>query len=131
LRPFDSAATRHATAGPALDAADRKFFIDNLLVRIHFILVMIRWTGLAPWEFDSLCQVAPYIYLPRARRSTLHVRPFRVQGSGCRVQGSGFRVQGSGFRVQGSGFRVQGPWSRVQGSGFRVQGSGFRVQGRA
>ena len=22
----------------------------NLLVRIHFIIVMIRWTGLAPWE---------------------------------------------------------------------------------
>jgi len=25
--------------------------IDNLLVRIHFIIVMIRWTGLAPWEY--------------------------------------------------------------------------------
>jgi len=30
----------------------RKFCIDNLLVRIHFIIVMIRWTGLAPWEFE-------------------------------------------------------------------------------
>jgi len=29
----------------------REFFIDNLLVRVHFIIVMIRWTGLAPWEF--------------------------------------------------------------------------------
>ena len=29
---------------------EREFFIDNLLVRIHFIIVMIRWTGLAPWE---------------------------------------------------------------------------------
>jgi len=28
------------------------FFIDNLLVRNHFIIVMIRWTGLAPWEFE-------------------------------------------------------------------------------
>ena len=28
------------------------FFIANLLVRIHFIIKMIRWTGLAPWEFD-------------------------------------------------------------------------------
>ena len=28
-----------------------EFFIDNLLVRIHFIIVMIRWTGLVPWEF--------------------------------------------------------------------------------
>ena len=25
---------------------------DNLLVRIHFIIVMIRWTGLALWEFE-------------------------------------------------------------------------------
>ena len=32
--------------------AHREFFIDNLLVRIHFIIVMIRWTGLAPWEFE-------------------------------------------------------------------------------
>ena len=30
----------------------REFFIDNLLVRVHFIIVMIRWTGLAPWEFE-------------------------------------------------------------------------------
>ena len=26
---------------------ERKFFIDNLLVRIRFIIVLIRWTGLA------------------------------------------------------------------------------------
>ena len=31
---------------------EREFFIDNLPVRIHFSIVMIRWTGLAPWEFD-------------------------------------------------------------------------------
>ena len=24
----------------------------TVLVRIHFIIVMIRWTGLAPWEFE-------------------------------------------------------------------------------
>ena len=30
----------------------REFFIDNLRVRIHFIIVMIRWTGLAPWGFE-------------------------------------------------------------------------------
>jgi len=29
---------------------EREFFIDNLLVRIHLIIVMIRRTGLAPWE---------------------------------------------------------------------------------
>ena len=33
-------------------APEREFFIDNLLVRIHFIIVMVRWTGLAPWEFE-------------------------------------------------------------------------------
>ena len=33
---------------------EREFSIDNLLVRIHFIMVMIMWTGLAPWEFDFL-----------------------------------------------------------------------------
>ena len=32
--------------------SEREFFIDNLLVRVHFIIVMIRWTGLAPWEFE-------------------------------------------------------------------------------
>ena len=26
----------------------REFFIDNLLVRIHFIIELIWWTGLAP-----------------------------------------------------------------------------------
>jgi hypothetical protein len=33
---------------------EREFFIDNLLVRIHYITVIIRRTGLAPWEFDFL-----------------------------------------------------------------------------
>ena len=31
---------------------EREFYIDNLLVRVHFVIVMIRWTGLAPWEFE-------------------------------------------------------------------------------
>jgi len=30
---------------------ERDFFIDNLLVRIYYIIEMIEWTGLAPWEF--------------------------------------------------------------------------------
>jgi len=33
-------------------AVEGEFFIDNLLVRIHFIIEMIWWTGLAPWEFE-------------------------------------------------------------------------------
>jgi len=32
-----------------------RVLIDNLLVRIHNIIVMIRWTGLAPWEFEPYC----------------------------------------------------------------------------
>ena len=31
---------------------EREFVMDNLLVRIHLIIVMIRWSGLAPWEFE-------------------------------------------------------------------------------
>jgi len=34
------------------DVSEREFFIDNLLVRVHLIIEMIRWTGLAPWEFE-------------------------------------------------------------------------------
>ena len=30
----------------------RERFIDNLLVRIHVAIVIIWWTGLAPWEFE-------------------------------------------------------------------------------
>ena len=32
--------------------AERDSLIDNLLVRIHFIIEMIWRTGLAPWEFE-------------------------------------------------------------------------------
>jgi len=41
------AAPRHAVP---YAVCQRERVIDNLLVRIHFIIVMIRWTGLAPWE---------------------------------------------------------------------------------
>ena len=30
----------------------REFFIRNLPVRVHIIIVMIGWTGLASWEFE-------------------------------------------------------------------------------
>ena len=29
-----------------------EFFVDNLLVRVHFIIEMIRWTGLVPWGLE-------------------------------------------------------------------------------
>ena len=31
---------------------ERGFFVVNLLVQTHFIIEMIWWTGLAPWEFE-------------------------------------------------------------------------------
>ena len=44
--------SRHFIAPPPTLPAERDFLIDNLLVRIHFIIEMIRWTGLAPCEFE-------------------------------------------------------------------------------
>ena len=35
-----------------VDRGVKRFFFLTLLVRIHLIIVMIRWTGLAPWEFE-------------------------------------------------------------------------------
>jgi len=48
----------------------REFFFDNLLVRIHFIIEMIGWTGLAPWEFEfpfpgSLTSTFVYLFHTR------------------------------------------------------------------
>ena len=31
---------------------EREFFVDSLLVRIHFTIEMIWWTGFAPWELE-------------------------------------------------------------------------------
>ena len=44
--------------------AEREFFVYNLLVRIHFIIEMIWWTGLAPLEFGFLSPISPsYTFL--------------------------------------------------------------------
>ena len=55
-RLYPAAASLTAAALPIPELApcirEREFFIDNLLVRVHVIIVMIRWTGLAPWEFE-------------------------------------------------------------------------------
>ena len=31
----------------------REFFTDNFLVRIHFIIEIVWWTGLAPWDSNG------------------------------------------------------------------------------
>ena len=38
-----------ACASRVCVSREREFFIDNLLVRLHFIAEMIQRTGLAPW----------------------------------------------------------------------------------
>ena len=50
MQRYESGETRLGSGGTR--GGERDFFIDSLLVRIHFIIVMIRWTGLAPWEFE-------------------------------------------------------------------------------
>ena len=53
------------------DRLEREFFLDNLLVRIHFIIVMIRRTGLAPWgfEFHFACSLT-FTFLDTAVKSS-------------------------------------------------------------
>jgi len=43
---------------------ERELLIDNLLMRVKFIIVMIRWTGLASREFEFPFFRKPYIDLP-------------------------------------------------------------------
>ena len=130
---------------------------DNLLVRIHFIIEMSRWTGLAPWKFEfpfpgSLASTflggeSMFLVVRFRDRTffrnkgprfkvwsfgfTIQCSRFRVLDARFRIWGLGswVRVHGWGLRVSGAGFRVQSSGFRVQGSGFRIQGSGWRVQG--
>ena len=86
----------------------REFSIDNVLVRIYFIIIMIRWTGLAPWEFEF-----PF---PGSLTSTLlsgpghtHVHLRRHALGLCRQLGQGCATPMShphGVGCKGSGLRV-------------------------
>ena len=49
--PCPLAGCRHCH-GRGGSPRERAFFIHNLLVRLHFIIVMMRWTGLTPLDFD-------------------------------------------------------------------------------
>jgi len=54
--------TRMQVQGADAEAAvEREFFIDNLLARVHFFIVMIRWTG-AMGVLNPLFHVA--LHLP-------------------------------------------------------------------
>ena len=63
-----------------------EFFIDNLLVRNHFIIAMIRWSGLAPCEFE--------FNFPGSFTSTFLVgcRMYRGVGDRVREPGRGARL---------------------------------------
>jgi len=76
---------------------EREFCIDNLLVRIHYmyIIVMIKWTGLAPWEFEfpfpgslNSTFVEPSGYVEQAQRelvTTSGRRALNMNDSGVPV----------------------------------------------
>ena len=72
----------------------REFFIDNLLVRIHFIIEMIWWTGLAPWEFEfpfpgSLASTFQGTTLTYHARYAPRHTPASLSGrQGCETAGS-------------------------------------------
>ena len=50
--------------GAAPFQRERDFFIDNLLVRIHFSILMIRWSGLARWESEFSFPGSPTSIFP-------------------------------------------------------------------
>ena len=70
----------------------REFLIDNLLVRIHFIIVMIRWTGLAPWEVESPFPVSltsTFLEQETGVMLSLHLKATMMSGdtTPCRITG--------------------------------------------
>jgi len=76
--------------------AEREFFIGNLLVRIHVIIVMIRWTGLAPWEFEfpvpgSL--TSTFLAIPPLLHEHLQRGRDGVRGSMRKQEGRGARLR--------------------------------------
>ena len=63
--------------------------IDNLLVRIHFIIEMIWWTGLASWEFECCCPgrlIATFLYTQGILQKSLDRAKEGVQGGEDFVQ---------------------------------------------
>jgi len=87
--PHHSPPCHHCRGAHTLQPREREFYIDNLPVRIHFSIVTIRWSGLAPWEFEfpfpsSLASTFLVIYFEpypsgagatRARASAAHLSP--------------------------------------------------------
>jgi len=65
LKPFADIRLEQMQVWPWPRPREREFFIDNLLVRIYYIIVMIMWTGLTPWEASSHLPFLPALLLFR------------------------------------------------------------------
>jgi len=107
-----------------------------LLVRIHFIIEMIRWTGLAPWELEILFPgddeweqrgAGKRQCHPRCTRRCCLVRYLRL-GASIEVSGPGEDLGFWGSTLWGLQFGVQGISLSVWGQGSRVS-MDFRKQG--
>ena len=117
--------------GAGLDVGQREFFIDNLLVQIHFIFVMTRWTGLAPWEFKFPFPGSLTCGAQGGARPVLDQLRSRISGFGFRVPGFVFRASCFVFRVSGFGFGISSLGAGVcfgAGNGG-ISGLGFEVWG--
>ena len=79
LRPLALAPLAWQISHNAGWVVERELFIDNLLVRNPFIIAMIRWTGLAPQEFEfpfpgSLTSTLPQTRAARCATSRPRMR---------------------------------------------------------
>ena len=130
---------------------EKEFFIDNLLVRIHFIVGMIRWAGLAQWEFElsfpssltstflgfrdtsgqsGVCldsSIAPTgqtcdVFFSSLLLPSLELSNTKVYA----IPHALMTIARQGSRLRACGYVLE-LWFKIQGSGFRVDGSGFRV----
>ena len=111
------------------------FSVDNLLLRIHFIIEMSWWTGLVPWEFEfpfpgSL--LSPLLPSrspkPNSRSANWQTAPSRLE---ITVGDWGFVIWRLWVMIQGCGpgFRVWGSGLMIWGLRFGVTCCGFEVKG--
>ena len=85
------------------------FIIDNLRVRIHFIIQRIWWTGLAPL-LDSVFQVA--LYLPCEGRSkgrpaphgAIRTRPVHLE-TRCKILSFTFLTESRPYAIRGDRYK--------------------------
>jgi len=79
---------------------EREFFIDNLLVRIHFIIVMIWWTGLAPWKFEFPFPGSLTSTFLRPLDAKLALPTFKIPSHHSTVHFSGAALDFSGINTR-------------------------------